>query len=239
MSKIIDYIKSNPGVTAEQVQSGLGLAWKVSSELASLYKKGYLTREESRRTITNLPVYAYTATAKMAKVGNPSTEKKSLSLGKKDDPITSLIDTLAQALANQFVSRVSAHLQVELTRILPDRTRVPNLPQLSVTAEKTEQRKPRVLVVGLLPNQAGEISDLFHKALDLDFYSGGNYEQHDRQYKSKADWADVIFLNISLVGHKHSSMLDSMGKDYIHVRGGMSAAKTAITQWMVNREVMA
>lgn len=240
--QIREYIAANPGVTNRQIAFAFGLTvgniGGITNYMAVRAAKPTLERREVGRTITNQPIYAYWPVAVKQEVtpkAKDSFVEKRVSEKKKPSTIEQLVDQIAAQLAQQVVSKVKVRLTRELEALIPAVTPAepdlaPLIQRLSapqvVQCEKA--RLPRVGVVGLLPVQAGELTNEFADALDLRFATA------DRTADLAAlKGCDVIFLHTRHLSHAADQYLKTFGVELRRVTGGVSKLKDELTAYFV------
>jgi hypothetical protein len=91
----------------------------------------------------------------------------------------------------------------------------------SVTVETAKLKKPDILIVGLLPQQAQEIRSSFGEVFDLRFL-----ESHSSNVDQLAKNADQIYGNTKFMKHAMDGMLRKIGENrYIRFSGSTSKLK--------------
>lgn len=172
--------------------------------------------------------------------------------------IDGLLEQLAASITSNLLTRIQSNLNTQLTSLIPTAVTAPNLaqPQTSsalVTepvdqvvaalpspeeikdrAPKTANKptKPKVLVMGLLPNQEGQLVSEFHDALDLEFWNDRTGGRH-QQLKSKAKYADMVFNHTAHSAHAYELVIKSIGTPYRRVPGGVTAMREALLNYYV------
>lgn len=206
-----------------------------------LFDKGYVTREIVGRTATGSDIYGYKAhngvTPTMNKRERLTTVRQRRDNGKtsqsaQSDDITSMIQSIGNALAKQIVAQVALNLQPllqrELAQVIPQQP--VEIPQLDVktlistqTAPKRE-RLPTVGIVGLLPQQAGLIATEFGEVFDLRFWNN----ESNSSLKSMGIACEVV-LCTKWCSHSTTETLASVGANWRKVTGGMNELRTTLT----------
>ena len=246
-TQIVEFVRANPGATNRQIAAGVGIkdATQAATRTKLLMDKGFITRTVVGKTLTNVEIYGYTFVKNAARRvpgRRPSSHKQKME--QRGGSIDTLIDQLASAMADAFVSRVTEHLKVELTRILPANIPVQALPVFTARDQieqheqvrKVNAGKLKILVVNIAPSGCEEVKRDFRDVADIECWTVTADGEHRLKQAAKA--ADHVFFNLSLSSHKHEAMLKTAGCEYTKVKGGTSAMKTAITQWLVNKEVI-
>lgn len=113
-----------------------------------------------------------------------------------------------------------------LTAVPPARPMVIHAPE---PAFESAPRKHKVLIVGLLPQQAGMISMEFSDALDLSFWK----DESTSQLRNSARAADVVVLFTSKISHSHLETVKSVQTKVKQCPGGMTALRDMLTNIFV------
>lgn len=92
-------------------------------------------------------------------------------------------------------------------------------------------RKPKLLVVGLLPAQAGMVSSEFYDAFDLRFVETNANLQ---QLRDSARGVDRVLLFTGKVSHSNQEAIRSVGAPIEYVSGGMTSLRDKLTTLFVN-----
>lgn len=247
LQQIEAFVAANPGATSSQVASGVGMQRKnAGAALQYLFKHGRLSREQAGRTISNVPFYAYypanhkpsenvarasDSVVKRRKAPTPSsTQPNATSLDLNalvEDLATSLADTLAQQVAAKLKDRLMAQLATQLPALAapPPQIHAPiiNEPKAS---------KKRVLIAGLLPQQAGMIQSEFGEVFDLAFWK----DESLRALKTRAESADVAITFTSKIGHAAENAIKTTSTEYHRCVGGMTSLRDMLTRMYVEND---
>lgn len=217
----------------------------MATRTKQLFDKGYVTREIVGRTPTGIDIYGYKAhngvTPTMNKRERLTTVRQRRDNGKtshptQSDDITSMIQSIGNALAKQIVAQVALNLQPllqrELAQVIPQQP--VEIPQLDVKALISTQTAPKrerltkVGIVGLLPQNAGVISTEFHDKFDLKFWEGGS----NASLKSLGISCEYV-LCTKWCGHKHVETLKSVGANTRFLPGGMESIRETLINMYV------
>jgi len=217
----------------------------MATRTKQLFDKGYVTREIAGRTATGCDIYGYKAhngvTPTMNKRERLTTVRQRRDNGKtsqsaQSDDITSMIQSIGNALAKQIVAQVALNLQPllqrELAQVIPQQP--VEIPQLDVKALISTQTAPKrerltkVGIVGLLPQNAGVISTEFHDKFDLKFWDGGS----NSSLKSLGISCEYV-LCTKWCGHKHVETLKSVGANTRFLPGGMESIRETLINMYV------
>lgn len=242
--QIMQIIQATPGVTTAQVAKQLGCPRDQANALMrGLWKQGRVTREEAGRTITNLPFYGYYTTPapnvknpspnvrKPRKVYTPSrtqTNAASLDLNALVENLaTSLADTLAQQVAAKLKDKLMAQLATQLPALAapPPQIHAPIINEPKVS-------KKRVLIAGLLPQQAGMIQSEFGEVFDLTFWK----DESLQALKHRAEAAQVTITFTSKIGHAAESAIKATSTEYHRCVGGMTSLRDMLTRMYVEND---
>lgn len=247
LQQIEAFVTANPGATSGQVAHSVGLEHKnAGAALAYLIKKGRLRREQAGRTITNVPFYSYYPAeaepsenvarasenvVKRRKASTPSrtqTNPATLDLNALVDSLaTSLADTLAQQVAAKLKDRLMAQLATQLPALAapPPQIHAPIINEPKVS-------KKRVLIAGLLPQQAGMIESEFGEVFDLTFWK----DESLHALKSRAESAEVTITFTSKIGHAAENAIKTTRTEYHRCVGGMTSLRDMLTRMYVEND---
>jgi len=162
----------------------------------------------------------------------------------------SALDSAIEALADALVARVSDVVEAKVEGLIAGivETQVArSLEKLTASikpatglgmeayrtklaAPPPKAKLPRVLVGGLLPDQANIIQKEFSDALDIRFL-GAN--ENVQLWKSNASHADAVFVFADKISHMLIRAVESVGATPIIVKGGMSSLREALTKYYV------
>lgn len=132
---------------------------------------------------------------------------------------TDLAERLAAYVAQQVVLRLNEALG-SLAESLPAPGQpLPPLAMLPVAPSKP--RKKRVLIIGLLPQQAGLVSTEFGEALDLSFAGA---DDNVGKIKAQAAQAGEVLAMTKFISHSCEDLVKAH-PGYSRVAGGMSALR--------------
>lgn len=206
-------------------------------------------REELRRGPSNLPIYGYwidTTWVPWARSRKPKAapQKKVKSVIRQVDsaiPLTlpamdEALRNISASIADALFSNIKAELLARLAH-LPDALPVQKeqlmqpisnqpvsnaqcLPLPALLPAKTESiKRPKILITGLLPQQAGTLSQAFGERLDLTFWKDGNY----KQLRQLAVSNELVLIHTGHDSHSTQETVKSAGGNYRLVSGGVTA----------------
>lgn len=243
--KLIDAVKANPGATSatlsELVQHP---RTSVNPMLSQLTKRGVLSRTHAGKTPTNVPYYAYFPAGTtlpndqepLSNVKEPLSnvkEKPAKRRPKPADPLdlNALVDTLASSLADTLAQQVAVKLKDKLVQQLhahlPRLTPPPQVFSPIINEPRVDKRK--VLIAGLLPQQAGMIQAEFGDVFDLAFWK----DESLQALKHRAESADVTITFTSKIGHAAESAIKTTSTEYHRCVGGMTSLRDMLTKMYV------
>lgn len=222
--QLLGYISAHPGATGKTLKEHF--ATDCSSRMAILRKQGRVTRSIAGKTLTGVTYYGYTIAN-----GAPVRERED-TLGTVRGGIESLIDTLAQSITEQIITKVKAHLGVEFSRLAPEQYMLPAPPVTTpiapiVKPQLDNPNRPKVLVVGVRPEHMGQLKEEFRSIYKISFWTENQGDSCD-QLKASAKYADAVFVWLDHVGHKITILLEPTGARVIKVRGGINAMHQAL-----------
>lgn len=183
-----------------------------------------------------LAVAAQPAPAPVAVATEPSRAAPSGTTEPTEQPLAEIgssflrgLDGALKALAGALAGRFLDHLQAELSQLASVR-----LPEIvnSVLPEHLQHNKlPRVLIMGLKPQQAGLISQEFSSCFDLRFWK----EEGVTKLDSMAKNADVVISMTDFITHSQEAHVKDL-PSYRRAGGGMSGLRDLLTRLYVERE---
>lgn len=94
-----------------------------------------------------------------------------------------------------------------------------------VLVDNEPQKKPNVLVVGLLPNQENEVKKSFDSKINLRFVNSCGQNLHHLQDMAK--YVDHIIVDTKFVSHSHTECLKGL-KNVIMAHGGLSKIRSTL-----------
>lgn len=137
--------------------------------------------------------------------------------------LDTMVDSLALAFAGAVAERIKQLIpQAVAQQVLPAVTTA-ELASRLISGPEKEPAKKRVLVAGLLPAQAGIISNEFGDVFDLDFYmTGENLNQLRKKLQGRVDY---FFTFTSKIEHATEHLAKSLGVEIHRCSGGMTMLK--------------
>ena len=247
LQQVEAFVTANPGATSGQVAFSVGLGHKnAGAALLYLFKQGRLSREPAGRTITNVPFYAYypptptpsenvarasDSVVKRRKASTPSrtqTNPASLDLNAlMENLATSLADTLAQQVAAKLKDKLMAQLATQLPALAapPPQIHAPII-------NEPRANKKKVLIAGLLPQQAGMIQSEFGEAFDLAFWK----DESLHALKHRAEAAQVTITFTSKIRHATENTIKTTSTEYHRCVGGMTSLRDMLTRMYVEND---
>ena len=251
--RIIACVEDHPGATTAQVAEMLQhQRASINPMMSQLAKKGRLTRTLLGYTPSNIAFYGYWPAAaqlsnvqesvsnvqepapkarKPHKASTPSrTQPNAATLDLNalvEDLATSLADTLAQQVAAKLKDRLMAQLATHLPAIAapPPQIHAPIINEPKVS-------KKRVLIAGLLPQQAGMIQSEFGEVFDLSFWK----DESLHALKSRAESAEVTITFTSKIGHAAENAIKTTSTEYHRCVGGMTSLRDMLTRMYVEND---
>ena len=251
--RIIACVEDHPGATTGQVAEMLQhQRASINPMMSQLAKKGRLTRALLGYTPSNIAFYGYwPATAQLSnvqesvsnvqeptpkarkprKAPTPSrtqTNPTTLDLNALvEDHATSLADTLAQQVAAKLKDRLMAQLATQLPALAapPPQIHAPII-------NEPRANKKKVLIAGLLPQQAGMIQSEFGEVFDLSFWK----DESLHALKSRAESAEVTITFTSKIGHAAENAIKTSRTEYHRCVGGMTSLRDMLTRMYVEND---
>ena len=251
--RIITCVEDHPGTTTGQVAEMLQhQRASINPMMSQLAKKGRLTRTLLGHTPSNIAFYGYwPATAQLSNVQEsvsivqesaPKARKPRAKLTPsrtQTNPATldlnALVENLATSLADTLAQQVAAKLKDRLMAQLA--TQLPALaaptPQIHAPIiNEPRAHKPKVLIAGLLPQQAGMIQSEFGEVFDLTFWK----DESLQALKHRAEAAQVTITFTSKIGHAAESAIKATSTEYHRCVGGMTSLRDMLTRMYVEND---
>lgn len=247
LQQIEAVVAANPGSTSGQVAEHIGVARnRAGAALQYLFKRGRLSREPAGHTITNVPFYAYypptpTPSENVARASENVVKRRKASTHSRTQTnaatidLNALVENLATSLADTLAQQVAAKLKDKLMAQLA--TQLPALaappPQIHAPViNEPRANKPKVLIAGLLPQQAGMIQSEFGEVFDLTFWK----DESLHALKSRAESAAVTITFTSKIGHAAESAIKATSTEYRRCVGGMTSLRDMLTRMYVESD---
>ena len=254
-SRILGYIDTHPGHKVSEIAKALDASISnVSSTLTHKFKRGLVRRALVARTLTGAPIYGYYApnsdnvvcTSENVVCKPPKAQRKQKVVAA--DPLDTFLKAAARELVDGLFVRVRKEIasrkgellqsltgesvesglasppQVALEAVVPL-----TLPKLVPPVHETRTTLRRIGVIGLLPQQCGELQKEFGDCLDLTFWNDGPQSS----LKALAVRCEAVFLHTRHMSHVTDEALKHAGANIIRVTGGTHNMKEAITKYFV------
>ena len=235
--RTLNHILAHPGMTNPELATALDTEAKSMAAATSyLTSRGLVTRKQVHRPGLP-PVYRYFPAAegaepaprakpKPAPVAPPAAPAPEPKPAPLIQSLDELVDALARGIVARVMSTVRTMLKSELSSFTAETEQLP-LPDgiLQFAPEPPRKRLKAVLVVGLLPAQAGAIVTEFRQCFDLRFWKDENLHR----LQAMAANADEVAVLIGKVSHKATESLKSMNCKFVPVHGGMTSLRDHLT----------
>lgn len=251
--RIFEYVIDHPGQTNTEIAKALALdPTQVAALTGQMCKpmasgKPRLRREPHPTQVAKnktQPVYILfpndtTAAARererKAIRAERATEATHAKRAQPSLTLDGLIDGIAKQIANRIAASVGKHLVVQLSTVIPECPEqqfdlVEYLKDAIVPPQEQAKSKPvarqaRVTICGLLPQQAGLISQEYGQAYDLSFWN----EEGTDKLKALAKNADHIITFSSKLPHHVENTIRSVNRDFKRVMGGLTELRRVLT----------
>lgn len=247
LQQIEAFVAANPGATSGTVAAHLSIARnRAGASLQYLFKHGRLHRELNGTTITNVPFYAYYPTnhkpsenvakasenvTKPRKASTPSRTRTNATTLDLNALVENLATSLADTLAQQVAAKLKDRLMAQLATTLPALAAPPPQIHAPIINEPRASKK-RVLIAGLLPQQAGMIQSEFGEVFDLSFWK----DESLHALKSRAESAEVTITFTSKIGHAAENAIKATSTEYHRCVGGMTSLRDMLTRMYVEND---
>jgi len=258
-TEVLDFIGENPGCTTSQMGAFLGRkSTQMSVWMCDLLKQRCVTRKDIGRNLNGTVKWGYALAGKEEPTKPGRKPKSQIKVNDSQSPsLDSLITEVANTLAGQIAAAIMPALQRQMQdrmatllpkpaeakpveqEVLPPED-MPSAEELinrvkSVPAIKVRSMT-KILVVGLTPQQAGEISKEFHDALDCVFWNS-SFGQSKQQLQQHASGVAMTFVHINHIAHNVTEVIKNATRNYRLIGGGMSQMKDAITRFYADEAV--
>jgi hypothetical protein len=154
-------------------------------------------------------------------------------------PFDTLIEAIGTKVAGMLMRSIGEHLQESIMQRVNEalahvQITVPAVMPAGVTRlhSAPRNRKPRVLVVGLLNQQEQDMTRAMGEFLDLEYAKS----EHHKTLEDRAKHADLVVLMTKFISHKHQEIVRHVNEHIVYQNGGVSELKRWLTRW-VNGEV--
>ena len=157
-------------------------------------------------------------------------------------PLHQLMDSIAKIMAGEIMHRLS----VEMTGLAANmverlkagaESAAPTPEELAArianAAAPVKKRLPAVLIVGLRPTQAGQISMEFNDVFDLRFWSEGEAPE---LLKHNCKNAEHVYVVTSRISHGTRYQLNSLKVPFFEASRGMTQLRSELTDLFVKAE---
>ncbi|MBF3577495.1 DUF2325 domain-containing protein [Burkholderia pseudomallei] len=180
--------------------------------------------EESRRAIE-----AARAEAEKAKTIDPASL-----------PLETLIGALGTRIAGMLLRSIGEQLQESIMQRITEALGNVTLPSPGVLPDGATRmhaaprdRKPRVLIVGLVRQQEDDVRRALGELFRFDYVR----VEHADNLEEKARGADLVVLMTKFISHKHQDIVRRVNEHIVYRNGGVTELKRWLTQW-INGEVI-
>jgi len=135
--------------------------------------------------------------------------------------LDAIADEMADRLSDHLVAMFKSKVREKLAAALPDIIQSMPTPEDVIArlgpAHNKQQRKTVVLIAGLLPNQAGQISQEFSDVFDLRFFGS---DENMKRLGQMIGGVDHVVIFTSKISHNVTDITSTSGKPVHHVGGG-------------------
>ena len=128
------------------------------------------------------------------------------------------IEKFAQDLAQFVVDEVEHEVVQRLTLLIPSIEQGVERKLHTTAVAPAKRRLPKVVIVGLLPQQAGVLATEFQELLDLSFWK----DESPGKLKDMVKAAVWTLVHTGHVSHQTIELIKSCGKVPVLINGGMS-----------------
>lgn len=148
---------------------------------------------------------------------------------------SSMVEDSLKQIAKTMAEMLEGYLAEEMERVAERAfaLAIKSIQDKTTNLQKEAKKiaaKPKVLVCGLLPIQAEEISKEFSELLSFTFVAS---DQNMSVLKSNVSHVDSIIMMTKFISHSHSAIVAKY-KNVININGGVSALKHKLTEMACN-----
>jgi hypothetical protein len=158
-------------------------------------------------------------------------------------------DALIDAVITKLGDRILNGLKDQLAGIIREQQGATPEPRLTpgglsyLHKPKAVARdvKPRVVVVGLLNQQAEDVEDDFKNQIDFTFVKSqqaGSGREGGHGMLNRSKKADVVIAMTKFIGHDVEKAAKSLDAPYVRVNGSVSGLKKWLTQYLNGEHVL-
>ncbi|MBF4041921.1 hypothetical protein ISI04_08875 [Burkholderia pseudomallei] len=155
-------------------------------------------------------------------------------------PFATLIEAIGVKIAGMLLRSIGEQLQESIMQRITEALGNVTLPSPGVLPEGATRmhaaprdRKPRVLVVGLVRQQEDDVSRALGELFRFDYAR----VEHADNLEEKARGADLVVLMTKFISHKHQDIVRRVNEHIVYRNGGVTELKRWLTQW-INGEVV-
>ena len=233
-NQVREYLKTNPWSTNNQIGAAIGFKTNdVAAITTADFKCGKLIRQEAYN-VGSHPCYIYAMPGTEA-APELRVEVEKISATKEQKPTNTsvrdlfnmdVVEKIADDLSNIIIQKVCEKLQEKLASLTQSKANTTPEEFVSNLINNIKQPKPAVLIVGLLPQQAGLIQTEFGEHLNLKFWKEGSLIQ----LKNTAKQSDFVLLFTSKISHDATNAVSSVNNNMIRIAGGMTSLREKLTE---------
>jgi hypothetical protein len=236
--QVIEYIAQHPGIDNLKIAEELKLnRTRVASITTKLFKAGRLTRE--MLSLKKGAKFKYIISEDTPKEKPKSAPmQKTKQVADYSVPLTLLVNTLASAIADQIMRQIHVKLAGHVADVIDqvakqDKGNTPTIQEMAKRVVNATSplrlRLPSLLIMGLLPSQAGIISEEFKECFDIRFWKDESMEM----LKHTAAGADYVVAFTSKISHSAEEMMKSKNIKIIRSPGGMTTLRAKLMELYV------
>ena len=155
-------------------------------------------------------------------------------------PLETLIGALGTRIAGMLLRSIGEQLQESIMQRITEALGNVTLPSPGVLPEGATRmhaaprdRKPRVLIVGLVRQQEDDVRRALGELFRFDYVR----VEHADNLEEKARGADLVVLMTKFISHKHQDIVRRVNEHIVYRNGGVTELKRWLTQW-INGEVI-
>lgn len=237
MSKLataLSFIRDNPGTDTNRIAAEVGMSTPDAAACTTaLFKQGRVTRD-AFRTPAGRRAYRYTAVEGTPRPPEPPQEPVVPAPAPAPKPVAPLIpsiDALVEDFARAVVQRITVRVRELLSREVKAFTAEADSMHYTLDAPAKERLRV-VLIVGLLPQQAGIITAEFGNCFDLRFWKN----ESTQKLQGMARGAARVLVMVSKVSHSSCDAISAAGVPFVRIGGGLSMLRQHLEAYYLEDE---
>ena len=215
VQRMMDFIAAQQGyISAADIAKGIGIdANSITAMVAPKYKEGKLLRCKVKGKYCYRTVHPTLEPVRRPAAAPPPPPKPTIDI---DEMVDKISDEIVDMIINKINEKLSERLGC-------------SMPVVMTAAKKAIEtaQKTKVLVVGLLPQQAGLIQQEFGDKFNMDFCEATTASG---KLRSQVLASDIVVTMTKFISHSHQDITLSAGGNLRRCAGGLSQLRAILTE---------